>query len=122
MDDDDEPMTGAVDPVRPWTIKAISAEVRDIAIMAARKDNVTVGQWLERRIREWTAAPSTAVTLSEGTPPTSPIRAEFEAAAQLVRLAIELAAASPEPAKTDPLLRTARGTVRALLTKLRPDG
>jgi hypothetical protein len=129
--DDEEPLAGAMDPVRPWTIKAISAEVRDIAIMAARKENMTVGQWLERRIREWAAAdgtPGTALVGASAPAPTAPGQAHlpdpFAAAAVLVDLALKLAEApKPEPGgKPDPLLGTARGTVRALLTSLRPEG
>jgi hypothetical protein len=57
MSDDDEALSGAIDPVRPWTIRAVSVEARDMAIGAARKDQVGVGQWLEKRIKEWCSAP-----------------------------------------------------------------
>jgi hypothetical protein len=59
--DDAEPLAGQLDPVRPWTIRAVSVEARDLAIGAARKEGVSVGQWLERRIRAWAATdPPTA--------------------------------------------------------------
>ena len=47
---DAEPLAGSIDPIRPWTIRAVSVEVRDMAIGAARKEGISVGQWLERRI------------------------------------------------------------------------
>jgi hypothetical protein len=59
--DDAEPLlAGQVDPVRPWTIRAVSVEARDLAIGAARKDGVSVGQWLERHIRAWAGSDSPA--------------------------------------------------------------
>lgn len=45
----DEP----VDTVAPWTIKAVPTETRNKVIAAARKEGLTVGQWLERRVNEW---------------------------------------------------------------------
>ena len=48
---DDKALSGVPDSVKPWTIKSISTEVRDMAIAAARRDNPTTGQWLERVIR-----------------------------------------------------------------------
>jgi hypothetical protein len=71
MSETDQAIHGAVDAVKPWTIKAIATEARDAAIAQARTENLTVGQWLERRIREWTgdaarAAPgSTTISMAE---------------------------------------------------------
>ena len=45
----DEP----VDAVAPWTIKAVATRTRDTVTAAARKEGLTVGQWLERRVSEW---------------------------------------------------------------------
>jgi hypothetical protein len=50
----DQVLTGPVDAVGPWTIKAVPTEIRNLAISAARKEGLTVSQWLERRVREWT--------------------------------------------------------------------
>lgn len=47
-----------VDQVAPWTIKAISKTTRDIVTRAAQRENLTVGQWLERRVSEWEGAGS----------------------------------------------------------------
>lgn len=55
MADDAEPLTGVAESLGPWTIKVVPKETRDAAINAARREGMTVGQWLERRVREWTA-------------------------------------------------------------------
>ncbi len=41
-----------IDIIKPWTIKAVATEARDLEIIAARREGMTVGQWLERVIRE----------------------------------------------------------------------
>jgi hypothetical protein len=41
-----------IDKMQPWTIKSMSTEARDMAVIAARREGLTVGQWLERVIRE----------------------------------------------------------------------
>jgi hypothetical protein len=67
-----------VDAMGPWTIKAISTETREAVIKAARKEGLTVGQWIERRMREW---------ITDGEPVrVSPGRAESASAENLVRL------------------------------------
>ena len=43
----------AVDGASPWTIKSMSIQARLAVITAARKEGITVGQWLERRVAEW---------------------------------------------------------------------
>jgi hypothetical protein len=50
----DETKAGAVDAAGPWTIKSCSTSTREAVIMAARKEGITVGAWLDRRVREWT--------------------------------------------------------------------
>ena len=45
----DEP----IDTMGPWTIKAVPTEIRNKVTAAARKEGLTVGQWLERRVNEW---------------------------------------------------------------------
>ena len=47
-------MSDPVDSVAPWTIKAVSTATRDTVTAAARREGLTVGQWLERRVAEWT--------------------------------------------------------------------
>lgn len=45
-------MRDPIDIIQPWTIKAVAREARDLAVIAARREGLTVGQWLERVIRE----------------------------------------------------------------------
>lgn len=52
-------MSEPVDAVAPWTIKSVPTRTRLAATEAARKEGLTVGQWLERRVDEW---------LSDGSP------------------------------------------------------
>jgi len=52
--DDREP----VDTIAPWTIKAVAKATRDAVTNAARREGLTVGQWLERRVAEWEGAGS----------------------------------------------------------------
>jgi hypothetical protein len=42
-----------IDTIGPWTIKAVPTETRNRVTVAARKEGLTVGQWLERRVNEW---------------------------------------------------------------------
>ncbi len=46
-------MDDPVDSVGPWTIKAVATKTREAVTNAARREGLTVGQWLERRVREW---------------------------------------------------------------------
>jgi hypothetical protein len=68
----DQPLNGAVDSIAPWTIKAVATETRNAAISAARQEGLTVGQWLERRVREWTADSLGAVIPSQKPGQTTP--------------------------------------------------
>lgn len=43
----------AVDSVAPWTIKSVSTKTRETITLAARKEGLTVGQWLDKRVGEW---------------------------------------------------------------------
>ena len=42
-----------VDTIAPWTIKAVAKTTREAVTNAARREGLTVGQWLERRVAEW---------------------------------------------------------------------
>lgn len=46
-------MSDPVDSVAPWTIKSLSVSTREAIVAAARREGLTVGQWLERRVAEW---------------------------------------------------------------------
>jgi hypothetical protein len=50
-----------IDKMQPWTIKSMSTEARDLAVIAARREGLTVGQWLERVIREAASDQSSVV-------------------------------------------------------------
>lgn len=45
-------MRDPIDKMQPWTVKSMATEARNMAIAMARNENLTVGQWLERMIRE----------------------------------------------------------------------
>lgn len=59
----DEP----VDSVAPWTIKSVAKSTRDAVTMAARREGLTVGQWLERRVLDWEGEGS-PVAIAAGPP------------------------------------------------------
>ena len=48
-------MTDPTDAMQPWTIKSVSVRTREAVVAAAKRENVTVGQWLEKRVAEWEA-------------------------------------------------------------------
>jgi len=48
-------LEGATDNVKPWTIRAMPNEVRNLALAMAREEGITVAQWLERTIRRLAA-------------------------------------------------------------------
>jgi hypothetical protein len=122
MTEDDEP----VDAIGPWTIKAVAKATRDAVTLAARKEGLTVGQWLERRVKEWTedggpvrvshSQPASGQELALVSPPSSPGADRSELGA-LVRMAREL---SP-PDKDTEVMRVARAAVRDRLRALQSD-
>jgi hypothetical protein len=111
-------INGVPEPYGPWTIKSIATRIREAVIVAARKEGLTVGDWLEKRIEEW---------LEDGSPvrvsPSQPGLAlvttgddRVRELAELVRLAGVLSAQETDT----PLLKEARGAVRARLRSFRP--
>jgi hypothetical protein len=108
-----------VDAVAPWTIKAVPTETRNKVIVAARKEGLTVGQWLERRVNEWIEdGGPVRVNGADMVPvsrrhPESETRADMSDLKDLVQLARDL---SPSP--DDSLLRLAKTTVRKRLRLL----
>jgi hypothetical protein len=123
---DDESLSGPTDTAAPWTIKSVPTKTRELVTVAARKEGLTVGQWLERRVNEWVADGEPALVRPDQpgsalvSVPVSPAGGGVYAGTEMmVRLALELAAAPPELAK-DPLVTVARRTVRAQLARLRP--
>lgn len=61
-------MTDPTDAMQPWTIKSVPVRTRDTVVAAARRDGVTVGQWLERRVAEWEADGSPVVVPTSSGP------------------------------------------------------
>jgi hypothetical protein len=57
-----------IDVMGPWTIKSVSTATRDKVTLAARKEGLTVGQWLERRVEEWLADGSPMPVAAGGLP------------------------------------------------------
>ena len=60
-------MSDPLDSMVPWTIRAVPTATRDAITKAARLDDATVGQWLEKRVAEWLAdgSPTTLQTPSD---------------------------------------------------------
>ena len=116
---DDPVFTGAVDKIAPWTIKSVATETRDLAIMSARKEGLTVGQWLERRVREWADSPglpmSAPIHALSG-PPVSPSPTGLAEAAQAVEIVKQLADIPGLPVS---VLRLSHGILRERLKRAR---
>jgi len=86
---DDSP----IDLMAPWTIKSVPVRIRDKVTAAARREGLTVGQWLERRVDEWDDAGS-PVSVSA---PLAPVNlGELAQAMEAVR-ALATAANVPVP-------------------------
>lgn len=41
------------DEPKPWSIRGVHPEVRNAALAAAKRDGVTIGEWLDRAIRSY---------------------------------------------------------------------
>lgn len=39
------------DEPKPWSVRGVAPEVRNAALAAAKRENVTIGEWLDRAIR-----------------------------------------------------------------------
>lgn len=83
MEDGEESLVGIVDTVKPWTIKAMPNEVRNLAIAAARNENMTVSQWLERLIRERAEGGQNGFSTSPTSSPASSLSVILELARTL---------------------------------------
>ncbi len=96
-------MAEPIDTMAPWTIKSVSMSTKEAVIKAARQEGLTVGQWLERRVEEWTQAGS-------------PVRQSYPVAdvVNLAQAAVALASAPDLP-----VVKTARISVRAALLSMR---
>ncbi len=120
-----EPPFGAIDLIEPWTIEAISSEARDLAIAAACAENLTTGQWLARRIYEWTItggplvrADGNALTLTHDSspPPSRTDCLNMENLKDIVAIAKELAVLGGQP--SDNINRAIEGVLNRKLRAL----
>ena len=58
-----------IDAMAPWTIKSVSTATRNTVNAAARREGLTVGQWLEKRVAEWEADGSPVAAPASATGP-----------------------------------------------------
>ena len=107
---DEDALTSPVDAMAPWTIKSFPTATRNKITLHARKEGVTVGQWIERRVSEWEEA-GEPTRVSPGLQLGS---TEAPALVELVTMVRELAT-GPD----DALWRLARTTVREQLQAFR---
>ena len=108
----------SLDSIAPWTIKAISSKTREVATTAARKEGITVGQWLEKRVSEWLEAGSPiSIPLAPATAPQAP--AGLAELAQLIDATRQLAEAAKVPVPST-LAREAFAALRSELRKGKP--
>lgn len=114
---DEEVDRTPTDTMAPWTIKSVSTATRDTVVTAARKEGLTTGQWLERRVREWTENGS-PTRIATSLPASSDLVGSVD---QMVEKAITLSSLPPEQ-KADPLVQEARRLVRAVMIGLRKAG
>jgi hypothetical protein len=98
------------DTLRTWGVKNLPDRIIKTMNDAARKEGLTVAQWLERRVDEWLDAGS-PVRLN----PVQPSADYIHAIAALNRSIVELASA-PDIA----CVKTARISARALILADRP--
>jgi hypothetical protein len=105
MDEDNTP--APADAMAPWTIKSFPTATRNKITLFARKEGLTVGQWVERRVEEWEEM-GQPTRVDPGLQPGQPDLME------LVTAARELAS-GPD----DALLKLARSAVREQLQGLR---
>jgi len=96
-----------VDTMAPWTIKSVSATTREAITKAARREGLTVGQWLEKRVGEWEEEGS-PVQMSHG----APLNLGDLAAMMQAARALAMAAKEPVPPR---LARDGMGVVRRAL-------
>jgi hypothetical protein len=92
-DDQSEP----VDTVGPWTLKAVPTQTRQAVVRAAQRENLTVGQWLERRVREWTEAGSPVAVIAQARESSTPQSDSLAITERAIAAAVALAGAKGVP-------------------------
>jgi hypothetical protein len=102
-----------VDTMAPMAIKSVSTRVRNGITAAARRENLTVGQWLERRFEEWEQAgsPTPVQPAASETATPAPSPEMLRALAEFAREAREDARA----AKDEVISKAAAARSRLLL-------
>lgn len=101
--------------VKPWTVKGLPPEERNAAIAAAKRESVTIGDWLARAIRHYVQhgnKPPAATKEQEVTPEQA--RAEVR---ELVSLISELSQAGAAPPKS--VAAQAYGLIRQRLKNVK---
>lgn len=103
--------------VKPWTVKGLPPEERNAAIAAAKRDGVTIGDWLARAIRHYVQhgnkpPAATGPEVPEITPEQA--RAEVR---ELVGLISELSQAGAAPPKS--VAAQAYGLIRQRLKNVK---
>lgn len=93
------------DTLRTWGVKNLPDRTIKTITESAKKEGLTIAQWLERRVEEWVGGGS-PVRLN----PVLPSADYIQALAALNRSIVELASAPDTP-----LVRTARISTRGLL-------
>ena len=110
-------MSDPVDTAAPWTIKSISVATREAVTKAARREGLTVGQWLEKRVAEWEAEGSPVPVSSTAPSGPAPNLGDLAQAMQAAR-ALADAAGVPVPPSVArdafAVLRVATRQVRGL--------
>lgn len=102
--------------VKPWTIKGLPLEERNAAISAAKRQGVTMGEWLGRAIRHYVQhgnKPPAATTKEQEVTPEQ-ARAEVR---ELVSLISELSQAGAAPPKS--VAAQAYGLIRQRLKNVK---
>ena len=104
----DEP--DPVDTIAPWTIKAVAKTTRDAVTNAARREGLTVGQWLERRVTEWEGAGGPVPVPSQAVAPAN--LGELAQAMQAARAMAEAAGVTVPPQLAKDGLSVLRSALR----------
>jgi len=103
----------AVDVAAPWTIKSVPTQTRLAVIAAARKEGLTTGQWLERRVAEWLADGSPTPVVAPSGAPSPHNLAELAQAMDAARALAEAAGVKVPPAMAREGLALVRQATRA---------
>ena len=89
------------DRVKPWTVKGIPPEERNVAIAAAEREGLTIGEWLTRAIRTQVQADHRSdrlpIALDPPASSASDRQSDLADLERVVELAKTLASANGEP-------------------------